>query len=499
MRRLLARRLLHAAASSHATRLWAPTLTPSTAGFATTAALAPSSPALTDLLPAARSGPRPSTLCAQGSDKEVEAVRFEPHAPPRVVRTTPSALGLAPRDAALLRPPSSSGGGGGQRATLAARDVVVPGPDGKPTAQPLILVRTEAVRAAVGRSSALIFPAKRAADTAALLAAVDAAAAASSTPFGPPFELAILEALLSESVRVFDRRARQLRLLADGVENDVARALRWAGGAAASTGELGRLLPVQRALTEVLHDVREARGAVEGVTASPRALAALCLTDNGNGKRNGDGEGAPPPSLRAAEALFESYERQLQSVEGALHEMGENLDAAREAWGIALDAHRNRTLRLSLHMSLATAAVAIACGTPAAFLGANIDVPSFPFWPLVTGCSLAALAGYGGLVSLWQILPTMAHRQSIADAKALRDLLHHLDDLDAVLAAVRTAAAGAAGGRLSKDAFSAAVTGAGAALRRDEVEALFRMYDVNDSGFLEEEEVVRRTAAWGSK
>ena len=60
------------------------------------------------------------------------------------------------------------------------KGVITTGPDGQPTAQPLILVRTEAVRAAVGRASAFIFPAKRAADTAALLAAVDAAAAASS-------------------------------------------------------------------------------------------------------------------------------------------------------------------------------------------------------------------------------------------------------------------------------------------------------------------------------
>lgn len=172
------------------------------------------------------------------------------------------------------------------------------------------------------------------------------------------------------------------------------------------------------------------------------------------------------------------------------------------AWSFALDAHRNRTLRLSLHMSLATAAVAVACGTPAAFLGANINVPSVSFWPLVAGCSAAAIAGYGGLVSLWQVLPTVAHRRRVADARALRDLLHHLDDLDAVMASVRSAAlsVGTAGARLSRDAFARAVVSAGAHLRPDEVDALFRVYDVNESGFLEPDEVLRRAGeAWDAK
>jgi magnesium transporter len=256
------------------------------------AAAASSDPTLADLVArtrAASRGPPSSTsssLCVHGSDTAAEAVRFEPHAPPRVVTTTTAALGLPPRDAAGLRPPSASGGG--QRATLVAREVAAGSAiDG----DALILVRTEAVRAAVGARAAHVFPCRRPADTAALLAAVDAAAAAAAAPFGPPFELGVLEALLSESVRHFERRTRQLRVLADGVASDVGRALRWAGGAAASTGELGRLLPVQRALTEVLHDVREARGAVESVTASPRALEGLCLTDREKrGRREAGGD-----------------------------------------------------------------------------------------------------------------------------------------------------------------------------------------------------------------
>ena len=73
------------------------------------------------------------------------------------------------------------------------------------------------------------------------------AATSSGSPPPPPlpFELAVLEALLSETVRQFERRHRQLRLLATGVEDDIGRTLRKAGGAGdvASSSELQRLLP----------------------------------------------------------------------------------------------------------------------------------------------------------------------------------------------------------------------------------------------------------------
>ena len=209
---------------------------------------------------------------------------------------------------------------------------------------------------------------------------VAASSVGSPSPPPPlPFELAVLEALLSETVRQFERRHRQLRLLATGVEDDIGRTLRRAGGAGdvASSSELQRLLPIARALNEMAHDVREARSAVAEVADSDRLLAAVCLSDEvegdalgggkgGDGSDGGGGKGAaaaaaerglfsspspsssssssspsPSPSLaatsehaRAAAALFESYERQLQSVEGALRELEEGLESARAVWSM---------------------------------------------------------------------------------------------------------------------------------------------------------------------
>ena len=64
-------------------------------------------------------------------------------------------------------------------------------------------------------------------------------------------------------------RHRRLTLLAEGMEEDMHRTLKTNGG------DLQRLLPIQRALTEIQHDVKEAREAVESVVDSDAALNAV--------------------------------------------------------------------------------------------------------------------------------------------------------------------------------------------------------------------------------
>jgi len=69
-------------------------------------------------------------------------------------------------------------------------------------------------------------------------------------------------------VHHFQGRHRRLALLAEGMEEDMHRTLKTNGG------DLQRLLPIQRALTEIAHDVKEAREAVEGAVDSDAALNA---------------------------------------------------------------------------------------------------------------------------------------------------------------------------------------------------------------------------------
>ena len=58
---------------------------------------------------------------------------------------------------------------------------------------------------------------------------------------GPlPFELRVLEALLDETARQFERRQRRLELLANSIEDDIHKQLKQ------HSADLQRLLPVQR-------------------------------------------------------------------------------------------------------------------------------------------------------------------------------------------------------------------------------------------------------------
>ena len=124
------------------------------------------------------------------------------------------------------------------------------------------------------------------------------------------------------------------------------------------------------------------------------------------------------------------------------------------------------------------------------------DVPGM-FWP-VAGWSVAGAAALGlGVHALLRWWPDASHRRRLADLKALRDLLiHHLDDLDAISAAVvQTRGSGSGSGgngdvKLGKKEFAAAVARAGVWMLPEEIDLLFRVYDADSSGFLEVSEVI---------
>jgi hypothetical protein len=67
------------------------------------------------------------------------------------------------------------------------------------------------------------------------------------------------------------------------------------------------------------HDVKEAREAIEEVVDNDIALAAVCLSDDGSA--NALAAGQQTATMQLAAALLGSYERQVQSIEGALRVM----------------------------------------------------------------------------------------------------------------------------------------------------------------------------------
>lgn len=72
---------------------------------------------------------------------------------------------------------------------------------------------------------------------------------------GPlPFELRVLEALLDETARQFERRQRRLELLANSIEDDIHKQLKQ------HSADLQRLLPVQRSAGAILTHCEGASG-----------------------------------------------------------------------------------------------------------------------------------------------------------------------------------------------------------------------------------------------
>lgn len=87
-------------------------------------------------------------------------------------------------------------------------------------------------------------------------------------------------------------------------------------------------------------------------------------------------------NMRLASALLDSYERQVETIEGALKELEDNMDDARqgcslviqnyglclrEEWHMQLDSVRNRFIRINLIISILSLSV-LTCTIPAGAL-----------------------------------------------------------------------------------------------------------------------------------
>lgn len=181
-----------------------------------------------------------------------EVLEFRPDASVLETWKTPEVLGLHPRDVHLF----ASDSGMGQRAMIAARSNA-------------ILFRTEVAKAVIYADRAVLFPARRQQDTVKVAQAVKSAVSQRSAL---PFELKVLESLLAETARAFDTKGKRLGMVAETVMDDINKNFH------ASAAELQRLLPVNRKLSEVQHDVKDTLDAIGDVANYDDQLQAICLT-----------------------------------------------------------------------------------------------------------------------------------------------------------------------------------------------------------------------------
>ena len=192
-------------------------------------------------------------LPAGSSRRFWEVAEFRPDGKALETWKTPEVLGLHPRDVHLFTADS----GLGARAMIAPRSGA-------------ILFRTEVAKAVVYADKVVLFPARRLQDTVHVAQAIKSAIIQRSAL---PFELKVLESLLSETASAFDKKTKRLGMVAETVMEDINRNFH------ASAAELQRSLPIARKLTEVQHDVKETLDAIADVANYDDQLQALCLTE----------------------------------------------------------------------------------------------------------------------------------------------------------------------------------------------------------------------------
>jgi magnesium transporter len=411
---------------------------------------------------------------------------------------TPEVLGLHPRDVHLFTGQS----GLSQRAMIAPRGSA-------------ILFRTDAAKAVIYSDRAVLFPSRRLSDTVRVAQAIKSMITQRSAL---PFELKILESLLSETALAFDKKTKRLGMVAETVLDDINRSFH------ASAAELQRFIPISRKLTEVQHDVKETLEAIADVVNYDEGLQSICLTERAktlaggvpggpsaspdsktvaksgstvsDGKQTGKEAYSSPhqvrtPHMRMATRILESYEFKLEQTNGTLREMLETMEQTRTVWHMQLDHQRNRVLRVNLLISIASLG-GLLCTLPAAFFGMNLDsglenVPGI-FWPVVQGSLITGLFGAGAMYTYYKYGPKRRYAARLRDMRSLRDLLYyHMDDIDSIIDAVK------AKGILNRSEFDRVVRAAvkGRPMSQGEIALLFRVFDQNQDALVELSELVR--------
>lgn len=403
----------------------------------------------------------------------------------KTLTATPELLGLAPRDVSLF---AATTGPRKQRATITVR-----GPE--------LLFRSECCRAIIRCDHAFLFPSRRMEDTVMLARALKAniARMPAGKEHSDPFEFKVLESLLAATVAYFESKAVRLHLLTDSVLNDIMDVVgqhskaRGIPNLVVNSVDLKQLLPIQRSLTELTADVKETSEAIQAVSDDDVALAAVCLSDrvaaDSSRQRLPGLEGGrlrQTPAMYRAAVLLESYQRQVQSMDGELREVEENIDTVREVWHMSLDNTRNRTLQLNLLISIASFA-AMMCTVPASFFGMNLhsgleEVPEL-LWFVCGGCLVLSSATFVGILASHR-LPRKMEEKKVRDFEAIRELLqHHLKDMDDIIAALRKHRVAMDPSQFKLLVADVYQNGSSTSnISSDEIELMFKVFDSNRDG-----------------
>ncbi|KAI8104648.1 hypothetical protein M9434_003201 [Picochlorum sp. BPE23] len=419
---------------------------------------------------------------------------------------TPDILRLHPRDVHLFTNDSTMG----RRAMIASRGDA-------------ILVRTETVRSVIYCDKAVLFPCRGLKETIHVSQTIKTAICMKSLL---PFELKVLESLLAETARDFDKKYRRIMMVSDTVMDDVNQNFH------ETASELSRFIPITSKLNELQNDVQETLDAIVAVADYDDQLKALCVSDrdamlrargrsqtgrvedgrvisidqqHAQASSSSSSSSAKEhrksgtmmhvkrdPHMKMASAILEAYEFKFLNIQSALKELSENLDQNRVVWHMQLDHQRNKVLRFNVMLSIASL-----CGflstLPAAYFGMNLhsglEDHEGLLWPMMT-----ASLGFGSATAVllyvfFRFSPTNTYASRLSDMRSLRDLLfYHMDDLDQIIETFK-----AHKGQMSMKKFEELARECFQTknITKEEISLLYRVLQKNQPAALEMTELVR--------
>eukprot|EP00615_Pteridomonas_danica_P008443 CAMPEP_0114370144 /NCGR_PEP_ID=MMETSP0101-20121206/32267_1 /TAXON_ID=38822 ORGANISM="Pteridomonas danica, Strain PT" /NCGR_SAMPLE_ID=MMETSP0101 /ASSEMBLY_ACC=CAM_ASM_000211 /LENGTH=388 /DNA_ID=CAMNT_0001521481 /DNA_START=461 /DNA_END=1627 /DNA_ORIENTATION=- len=203
-----------------------------------------------------------------------------------------------------------------------------------------------------------------------------------------PFELVVVEHILVELCAAYQRRmvlfqpvvSRLLLGLTHGSENDAMEGLH-------------RLVPIKTGIGNFQMVIDEAVECLEHLLDNDEDLLGLLLSEKKLRLDRGDttplegslhnqvldrGDNTPlEGSLHnQVEVLVEAYHRRLVLIKHQIRFLMQRVGSTQEITSIRMDVSRNRIIRTSLHLTIASVSLAVMT-TMAGFLGMNLEIPFF--------------------------------------------------------------------------------------------------------------------------
>lgn len=399
-----------------------------------------------------------------------EVVEFQKDGSVIETYKTPDTLNLHPRDVIMFTGDSTMG----RRALISSRS------DGS------ILFRTETCKSIIYADRAILFPSDRGLrDTIHTAQSIKTAV---DTHSSLPFELKVLESLLSETTQDFDKKYKRIWMVADTVMDDLNQNFHQAAA------ELSRFVPISAKLSELQNDVQETLDEIAPIVEQDATLKSFCVSDRaatlGTSQKSNE---RLHMHTRQAGMILQSYEFRLLNIQSALKELSENLDQNRMVWHMQLDHQRNNVLKFNVMLSIGSLCGLI--GTvPAAFFGMNLHSGLESSEGLLWSVASVSLgSGTIAAMSLFAFFSVGLNRGNtyasrLSDLRCLRDLLyHHIDDLDQIIEMFKTSPG------LSLEQFSklARECFKGKSISQGEINLLYRVLVKNYSAALEMTNLVR--------